>query len=389
MKKFAILGYGTVGKAVAEVWDELPEKPLAQGPILVRHAYPADRFSAYLTEDFSVIENDPEVAVVAEVIGGTDDAYTYSKRALLAGKSVVSSNKALVAAHGAELFALAKKMGVSYRFEAAVAGGIPLLAPLTESLKSNRVTELCGILNGTTNYILTAMKSEGAAYGDALKKAQELGFAEADPTADVEGHDAGRKTAILASLAFGKNVRYEDLSVQGITQITPADLELADALGCAVKLIGHTGCTEQGVYAFVEPHLVPRDKLLSAVNGVMNACMVRCSAANELMFYGPGAGGRPTASAVCSDLLAAAKHAGDCMELSDEPVTLLDADELPSRWYVRCKAEPDALLAAFPTARPVYGTSGEAGFITELCAKSALTGALQAVNAACAWRVLD
>jgi len=389
MKKFAILGYGTVGRAVAEVWSELKDAPLAQGPILVRHAYPADRFAAFLTEDFSVIEKDPDIAVVAEVIGGTDDAYTYSKRALLAGKSVVSSNKALVAAHGAELCALAKEKGVSYRFEAAVAGGIPLLAPLTESLASNRITELCGILNGTTNYILTAMKAEGAAYSDALKTAQELGYAEADPTADVEGHDAGRKTAILASLAFGKNVRYEDLSVQGITKIASADLELADALGCSVKLIGRTGCSKEGLYAFVEPHLIPRDKLLSSVDGVMNACMVRASAANELMFYGPGAGGRPTASAVCSDLLAAAKHPGDCMELSSEPVSLLDADELPSRWYVRCHAEPDVLLGVFPTAHPVYASGGDAGFITDTMPKSALRPMLAGVQAASAWRVLD
>lgn len=389
MEKFAVLGYGTVGKAICRVWSELADKPLAQGPILVRRAYEPDEFSAYLTDDFAAIEADPDVTVVAEVMGGTDAAWEYSRRALLAGKSVVSSNKALAAERGPELCALAHKMGVSYRFEAAVCGGIPLLAPLTESLAANRVDELCGIFNGTTNYILTAMAREGVSYADALSRAQELGYAEADPTADVAGHDAGRKTALLGSLAFGQRVCFDDLSVSGITEVTAGDLELADALGYGVKLLGRTGRGEGGVYAFVEPHLVPKEAMLSSVSGVMNACVVRTSAAGELMFYGPGAGGRATASAVCADILAAARHKGDCMELSADKAALLPPEEIESRWYVRCAAQPELLLAVFGAVKPVYGASGECAFITEKCRRAALADRLGVVNAACAWRVWE
>lgn len=388
-KKFAILGFGTVGSGVAEVWKELENVPLAQGPILVRRDYPAGPFSQYLTKDFSAIENDPDVAVVAEVMGGADAAYEYTKRALLAGKSVVSSNKELVAAHGPELVALAKETGVSYLFEASVGGGIPLLRPLTRCLAANRVQELCGILNGTTNFILTAMKSRGMSYGDALAEAQALGYAEADPTADVEGHDAGRKTAILASLAFWGRVKFSDMHTRGISALTLSDLELARALGFEIKLLGRAARTENGVFAFVEPHLVPKDKLLASVEGVMNACMLRTSAAGEVMLYGPGAGKRPTASAVCADILAAAEHPGDCMVLSDEPVTLSAPEELASRWYVRAPAEPDLLLSQYPAAVPVYGQSGECGFVTGAMTAPALAPLLKGLNASAAYRVLD
>ena len=388
-KKFAILGYGTVGKGVAEVWSELENAPLDQGPILVRREHPADAFSSFMTMDFAAIENDRSVAVVAEVMGGTDAAYDYTKRALLAGKSVVSSNKALVAAHGAELTALAREKGVSYLFEASVGGGIPLLRPLTRCLAANRVDELCGILNGTTNFILTSMKTQGQSFAEALAVAQELGYAEADPTADVEGHDAGRKTAILASLAFGGCAAFEDMSVQGITKITPADLELARALGFQIKLLGRAARTAEGVFAFVEPHLVPADKLLASVEGVMNACMIRASAVGEVMLYGPGAGKRPTASAVCADLLAAAEHPGDCMAIPADPIVLADPDRLPGRWYIRAKAEPAALFQSFPEARPVYGQSGECGFLSPSMTRSQLQQQLGTLPVSAAYRVLD
>ena len=389
-KKFAILGFGTVGRGVAEVWSELENAPLAQGPILVRRDYPEGPFSPYLTKDFSVIETDPDVVLVAEVMGGVGAAYEYSKRAILAGKSVVSSNKELVAAHGPELCALAREHGVSYLFEAAVGGGIPLLRPLTRCLAANRVDELFGILNGTTNFILTSMKTRGMSFAEALAMAQELGYAEADPTADVQGHDAGRKTAILASLAFGGHVSFEAMSARGITAISPADLELAQALGFQIKLLGRAARTDQGVFAFVEPHLVPKDSLLASVEGVMNACVVRGSAVGEVMLYGPGAGKRPTASAVCADILAAAEHPGDCMSLSAETLTPADTDELVSRWYVRAEAEPEALLSLLPQARPViYGQSRECGFLTPAMSRRELQPLLQALQAAGAYRVLD
>lgn len=388
-KKFAILGFGTVGSGVAEVWSELENAPLTQGPILVRRDYPEGPFSQYLTQDFSAIENNPDVAVVAEVMGGADAAYEYTKRALLAGKSVVSSNKELVAAHGPELVALAREKGVSYLFEASVGGGIPLLRPLTRCLAANRVEELCGILNGTTNFILTAMKSRGMSYADALAEAQALGYAEADPTADVEGHDAGRKTAILASLAFGGRVQFSHMTTRGISALTLDDLELAQSLGYEIKLLGRAARTAEGVFAFVEPHLVPKDKLLASVEGVMNACLLRSSAAGEVMFYGPGAGKRPTASAVCADILAAAEHPGDCMVLSDRALALCAPESLASRWYVRAPAEPDRLLSLYPAAVPVYGKSGECGFITEAMTAAALQPLLEGLNASAAYRVLD
>ncbi len=388
-KTFAILGYGTVGKGVARVWSELSDAPLAQGPILVRRAHPADEFSAFLTEDFDAILNDPQVVAVAEVMGGTEAAYDYSRRALLAGKSVVSSNKALVAAHGAELCALAKEKGVSYLFEASVGGGIPLLRPLTRCLAANRVDGLCGILNGTTNYILSAMKTKGQSYAEALAEAQALGYAEADPTADVEGHDAGRKTAILASLAFGGRVDYEEMSVRGVRAITPADLELAQALGGQIKLLGRAARSEEAVFAFVEPHFVPGDKLLASVEGVMNACQIRGSAVGEVLLYGPGAGMRPTASAVCADLLAAAEHPGDRMELKPEAIALTAPKKLAGRWFVRAAAEPAEILSIFPAAKPVYGGSGEAGFISPELRAEALDELLSSLPGAVAYRVLD
>ena len=389
MKKFAILGFGTVGSGVAEVWSELENAPLAQGPILVRRDYPEGPFSAYLTKDFAAIENDPDVAVVAEVMGGADAAYEYTKRALMAGKSVVSSNKELVAAHGPELVALAREKGVSYLFEGSVGGGIPVLRPLTRCLAANRVDSLCGILNGTTNFILTSMKTRGMSFADALSEAQALGYAEADPNADVQGHDAGRKTAILASLAFGGRVSFADMSTQGIAELSLSDLELAKALGFEIKLLGRAARTAEGVFAFVAPHLVPKDKLLASVEGVMNACLLQGSAVGEVMLYGPGAGKRPTASAVCADILAAAEHPGDCMQLQDEPIALSGAEELESRWYVRAPSEPAELLSLCPGARPVYGGSGECGFITGPMSGRQLQPLLEKLGAAAAYRVLD
>ena len=289
MIKYAILGYGVVGSGVAEVMAEQAEKiarvvgdRVELKYILVRHDYPGDPYADRMVTDFAVIENDPEVSVVAEVIGGIGAAYDYSKRALLAGKSVVSSNKELVAVHGAEFCEIAREKGVNYLFEGSVGGGIPLLRPLTQCLAANRIDEVFGILNGTTNYILTAMDAQGQSFEEALKKAQELGYAEADPTADVEGIDACRKTAILADLAFGWNMDPLAIPTRGITAITSADLELASALGYAVKLLGRAIRAEGGCCAFVEPHLIPQSRLLASVSGVMNACVVRGSAVGKM-----------------------------------------------------------------------------------------------------------
>lgn len=398
MIQYAILGYGTVGSGVAEVMEEQREKiarvvgeDVELKYILVRHAYPGDPYAEKMVMDFSIIEHDPEVAIVAEVIGGAGDAYEYSRRALLAGKSVVSSNKELVALHGAELNEIARRKGVNYLFEGSVGGGIPLLRPLTQCLAANRVDEIFGILNGTTNYILTAMDTQGQSFEEALAKAQELGYAEADPTADVEGIDACRKTAILADLAFGYNMDPLAIPTQGITKITTADLELAHTLGYGIKLLGHAIRTEGGCCAFVAPHLVPETHLLANVSGVMNACVVRGSAVGEVMFYGPGAGKRPTASAVASDIVDAAQHQA-CRKDTDlgRPGGVLSpSSALASRWYVRAYAEPDTVREAFPTAEPVYGASQECGFLTETMDREVLDRRIAAMEVSAVLRVLE
>lgn len=397
MIKYAILGYGTVGSGVAEVMAEQADKIAAMvgervelGYILVRHDYPGDKYAHKMVTDFSIIENDPAVSIVAEVIGGVGDAYDYSKRALLAGKSLVSSNKELVAVHGAELNELARQKGVNYLFEGSVGGGIPILRPLCQCLAANRVDEIFGILNGTTNYILTAMDVQGQSFAQALKKAQELGYAEADPTADVEGIDACRKTTILADLAFGKNMDAAAIPTQGITAVTTEDLELAKALGYGIKLLGHAIRTEEGCCAFVAPHLIPKEHLLASVSGVMNACVVRGSAVGEVMFYGPGAGKRPTASAVAADIVDAAQHSA-CRKDTDlgAPGGVLAPEAaLSSRWYVRASAAPDTVLAAFAGASPVYGESHDCGFITEAMTRPELEKKLQAIEAKAVYRVL-
>ena len=398
MIKYAILGYGTVGKGVAEVMEEQREKiaavvgdGLELAYILVRHDYPGDLYADRMVTDFAVIENDREVSVVAEVIGGAGDAYDYTKRALRAGKSVVSSNKELIAMHGAELNRIARKKGVSYLFEGSVGGGIPLLRPLTQCLAANRIDEIFGILNGTTNYILTAMDAEGQDFDTALKAAQEMGYAEADPTADVEGIDTCRKTAILADLAFGYNMDPTRIPTRGITQVESADFELASALGYSIKLLGRAIRTDGGCCAFVEPHLVPASHLLASVSGVMNACVVRGSAVGEVMFYGPGAGRRPTASAVAADIVDAAQHLEHRKDtdLGAPGGVLAPADGLISRWYVRSPDEPERIRKHFPEAVPVYGSSQECGFLTEASDRRSLKKKLASVKAAAAYRVLE
>ena len=398
MIKYAILGYGVVGSGVAEVMEEQKAKIAALVGdevelkyILVRHAYPGDPYADRMVMNFSIIENDPEVSIVAEVIGGTGDAYDYSRRTLLAGKSLVSSNKELVAVHGAELCELARQHGVNYLFEGSVGGGIPILRPLTQCLAANRIDEVFGILNGTTNYILTAMDTQGQSFAEALKKAQELGYAEADPTADVEGFDACRKTAILADLSFGWNMDVNAIPTRGITALTSADLELARALGYTVKLLGRAIRTEDGCRAFVEPHLIPLSHLLASVSGVMNACVVRGSAVGEVMFYGPGAGKRPTASAVAADIVQAAQHRDmrRDTDLGAPGGVLAPADTLASRWYVRAEDDPDVILPAFPQAAPVYGASRECGFLTEPMDRRTLEEKLRLIDARLTLRVLD
>ena len=397
MTKYAILGFGTVGGGLAEVMAAQKERlaavagdELELGYILVRHDYPDSPWQDKLVKDFAVIESDPDVSVVAEVIGGVGPAFEYSKRAILAGKSVVSSNKELVATHGLELAAMAKEHGVSYLFEGSVGGGIPLLRPLSRCLAANRVDEVYGILNGTTNYILTAMDEQGQTFAQALAQAQKLGYAEADPTADVEGIDACRKTAILADLSFGGNLDPTAIPTTGITALAPADLELARALGYAVKLLGRAMRRQEGCLAFVEPHLVPLGHTLASIGGVMNACAIRGSAVGEVIFCGPGAGRHPTASAVAADIADAVRHRKDPMipDLGKAGGALVPAGGLISPWYVRALAEPDEVHTVFPGVKLIYGSTQECGFITPPMDEPALRERTAMLDSRAALRVL-
>ena len=345
MANFAIMGFGTVGGGVAEVLrmnaDSIAGKlgePLNLKYILDVRDLSATPYADKAVKDFAILENDPELDVVVESIGGAKIALEFTRRCLLAGKHVVTSNKELVATHGREMLEIAREKNVNYLFEASVGGGIPLLRPLFQCLAANQIQEIAGILNGTTNYILTRMVKEGATFADALKEAQAKGYAEADPTADVEGLDAGRKICILSDLAWGKEVRPEDISVQGISAIDLKDVAIASGAGYRIKLLGRAMKLEDGRQAaFVSPHLVPESSPLATVDDVFNAVMIRGNAVGDVMFYGRGAGDLPTASAVMGDVLDALEHREKRRDLGwSQGADLVDLDSgLPLYWYLR------------------------------------------------------
>lgn len=346
MLKVAIMGHGTVGSGVYDVFEQnAAQIAKAVGePVEVKYVLDLRDFSNLpyadkFVTDFSVIENDPEVCVVAEVMGGIGAAYEFSKRCLKAGKSVCTSNKELVAVHGEELLALAKEHNVNYLFEASVGGGIPIIRPMMQCLAANQIEEICGILNGTTNYILSQMIHNGVAFADALRQAQKMGYAENDPTADIEGHDACRKICILSDLAFGDKIDPDEVSCQGISGITLSDVAAASELGYVIKLIGRAKRTESGkIFAFVAPHLVPKTSPLASVEDVFNGILVTGNMVGEVMFYGQGAGKHATASAVVADMMDAIAHREKRrpVEWGDgSQKLLLPIDELESAWYVR------------------------------------------------------
>ena len=315
MVNVAILGFGVVGSGVAEVLTQNKKiienkigKEINIKYILDLRDFPGNPFENLVIHDFNIILNDPEVTIVAEMMGGSHPAYDFSKACLEAGKSVVTSNKEVVANFGTELLEIAKATGVAYLFEASVGGGIPIIRPMCNDLSSNNVTEINGILNGTTNYILTKMKDEGAAFADVLKDAQDKGYAERNPAADVEGLDAARKIVILAALAFGKSISPNDISVEGITNISTEDVELAASFGYAIKLIGHAEMIDGKILAMVSPRLIPYSNPLSGINDVFNGILLGADMVGQVMFYGPGAGKLPTASAVCADIVDVAAH---------------------------------------------------------------------------------
>lgn len=313
MTEIALLGFGVVGSGTAEVLTEnraLISARLGEEIdiryILDRRDFPDHPLGGRVVHDFETILNDPEIRIVAEMMGGAHPAYDFTRAALEAGKSVVTSNKEVVATYGAELLEIARAHGVFYLFEASVGGGIPIIRPLQDDLASNRILSVDGILNGTTNFILTEMRQSGASFASALAEAQKRGYAEANPAADVEGLDAARKIVILAALSFGVLLSPARIPVTGIANLTAEQTEVAEALGCAVRLIGHTERIGDRVLALVSPHLVAAANPLCHVDGVYNGILVDGNMLGRAFFYGAGAGKLPTASAVVADILNAA-----------------------------------------------------------------------------------
>ncbi len=347
MINVAILGFGTVGSGVYEILrkNAASIKRKAGQEIDIKYIVDIRDFSDHpeanlFTKNFDDVLNDKDVDVVVEVIGGTKPAYDFTKRALLAGKHVVTSNKELVATHGTELLNIAVEKHVNYLFEASVGGGIPIIRPLHQCLAANVVTEIFGILNGTTNYILTKMFKEGTPFEDALKNAQKKGYAEANPSADVDGIDACRKIAILASLAFGKAVDCSTIPTEGISKISLQDVKYAQKLGCVVKLIGHTVQKDGKVFCEVAPMLVPDENPLSNVENVFNAITVKGDSIGEVVFYGKGAGKLPTASAVVADIIDISQNLdhnklGAWKEVKED--FRLDPNTLETRLFVSVK----------------------------------------------------
>ncbi|WP_394925818.1 homoserine dehydrogenase [uncultured Robinsoniella sp.] len=385
MIQIAVLGYGTVGSGVVEVinTNHSSINKKAGEEINIKYVldlrdFPGDPIQDKIVHDYEVVVNDPEINIIVEVMGGVEPAYTFVKRALLSGKSVCTSNKELVAKHGAELLDIARERNINFLFEASCGGGIPIIRPLNSSLTADEIDEITGILNGTTNFILTKMIEEGSEFEDVLKEAQDMGYAERNPEADVEGHDACRKIAILSSLAFGKQVDFEDIYTEGITKITATDIKYAKALGKTIKLLAFSKKVGESFYALVAPVLLgPTDPLFS-VNGVFNAIFVHGNVLGDAMFYGSGAGKLPTASAVVSDVVDAAKHLHRSIMSfwSSHKLELTDISNSQRKFFVRVKGNQQDELARieeiFGTVKPITvpGVEGEFGFTTEILSEA-------------------
>ncbi|MEY8418728.1 homoserine dehydrogenase [Oscillospiraceae bacterium 44-5] len=402
MVNVAILGFGTVGSGVAEVLttnggliDHRVDDLVRLKYIVDVRDFPDSPYKDLFVKDFAVLENDPELDIVVETIGGATIALDFTTRALKAGKSVVTSNKELVATHGYELLQLAREHGCSYLFEASVGGGIPILRPLTSCLAANELEQVTGILNGTTNYILTRMIKAGLTFDQALAEAQANGYAEKDPTADVDGHDACRKICILAALAFGRHVYPDQVPTQGIRGVTLEDVAYADSVGCKIKLLGRAIRQPEGkVCAFVAPHLVPGENPLSGVEDVFNAIAVTGNAIGDVMFYGRGAGKLPTASAVVADVIDIAKDLKKDRHNGWEegaPDLVVSTDGLRSAWYVRVQASVEQARSRCGDIQLLARSgapAGETAFLTAPMTEPEILEKLAGLDAGSLFRVL-
>lgn len=375
MIQVAILGYGTVGSGVYEVLktnrDSIKEKTgdeIHVKYVLDLRDFPGDPVEEVLVHDYEKIISDPDVDIVVEVMGGVEPAHTFAKRALEAGKSVATSNKAMVAQCGVELSKIAREKNINFLFEASCGGGIPIIRPLNNALTAEVIDEITGILNGTTNYMLYKMSTEGCDFDEVLKEAQEKGYAEADPTADIEGHDVCRKIAILSSLAYGKFVDFQEIPTEGITKITAMDMKYAKELGMTVKLLGTSRKVGDQVYAQVTPYLVGPSSQLYSVNDVFNGIFVHGNMLGDAMFYGSGAGKLPTASAVVADIIEEAKNLNKNVMygLSEEKMDLMSVDNVEERYFVRHQGTEKDVEAVFGNVEQVVEgiVDGEIGFIT-------------------------
>ena len=393
MVNIAVLGHGVVGSGVVEVLGKNGTSIARKAGseinikyILDKRDFPDSPYRDKFVKDFSVILEDDSVSVVVEVMGGVHPAYDFVKASLERGKSAVTSNKEMVAAKGAELLAIAREKNVNFLFEASVGGGIPIIRPLHQCLAANEIDEIAGILNGTTNFILTKMIKEGMAFDAALKLAQELGYAEANPAADVEGHDACRKICILASLAFGSHVYPDKVRTQGITNLTLEDVQYAEAEDCVIKLIGRAHRTAGGkVFAMVGPALISRESQLAGVDDVFNGILVRGDATGDVVFYGKGAGKLPTASAVMGDVIDCVKATGTIVSLQwadSDGDNVADYRQEPATIYVRCKGDVAAVKAVFGDVRMLHrkGKNGDFAFLTPTLPEGEIESKLAALE---------
>ena len=378
MVNIAVLGYGTVGSGVVEVISTNREMISEKSGVKIHVKYildlrdfPGDPHEKKIVHDYDRILNDPEVAIICETMGGVGAAYTFTRQALMAGKSVCTSNKELVAAHGPELISLAKQHNCNYLFEASVGGGIPIIRVMNDSLTAEKIQSVTGILNGTTNYILSGMESQGADFDTVLREAQEKGYAERNPEADVEGHDACRKIAILSSLMTGKNVNAENIYTEGITGIRAEDFVFAGELGMSVKLLAKSARAENGIVtAMVSPFLISMEHPLYMVKDVFNAVLVRGNMLGDTMYYGRGAGKLPTASAVVSDIIDCARHLGReimCFWNAEE-AQMAGIDGICRKFFVRAdSAGEEKAKEIFGEIIPVRSqrAAGQFAFLTQ------------------------
>lgn len=374
--KVAIMGFGTIGSGVYKVLttneDVIAKRvgeKLEVKYVLDRREFPGEPWEKLVVGDYNIIANDPDVDIVVETMGGVEPAYTFVKAMLEAGKHVTTSNKALVADKGADLIKTARDNNVNFLFEASVGGGIPIIRPILECLTGDVIEEISGIVNGTTNFILTKMTEEGSEFDVVLKEAQNLGYAEKDPTADIEGHDAQRKIAILTSLVCGQQVEYTDIPTEGISHITANDIKYAKKINRNIKLLATSTAVGDTYVARVAPYLLSPEHPLYAVNDVFNAIFVHGNMLGDGMFYGSGAGSLPTASAVVGDIVEMAKHKNMNIPLEwrSEKKELADSSVVKSAFFVRTKSDKDTVKSAFGNVEFVEGVvDGEIGFTTEV-----------------------